>query len=378
MDVMADVTRYLRLMVERDASDLFFYAGAPVHIKIEGQVMPLNAPPLRSGAAREIAFALMNEAQRAEFERTLEMNFALHLPELGRFRANVFRQRGEVAMVIRYIRQRIPKLAELGLPALLGELALEKRGLVLLVGATGTGKSTSLAAMVDHRNERLPGHILTIEDPIEFLHGHKRSVVGQREVGIDTHSYGDALRNALREAPDVILIGEIRDQETMRHALSYAETGHLCLSTLHANHANGALERIVTFFPEAARQQLLLDLALNLRAIVSQRLVSGTGGRRVPAVEILLNTAYVAELILKGRLDSLKEAMAQGAAHGMQTFDQSLYGLYRGGRVTRDEAVHNADSRNNLELAIRLAESGSAAGDPVGLPPLRVTPADQP
>ncbi|HMV37686.1 PilT/PilU family type 4a pilus ATPase [Plasticicumulans sp.] len=373
-----DVTPYLKLMVDREASDLFFYVGAPVNIKIEGTVMPLGNVPLKPGAVREIAYSLMTDSQIREFERDLESNFALSVSEIGRFRANVFRQRGEVSMVIRYIKQRIPDFVELSLPQILGNLVMEKRGLVLMVGSTGSGKSTSLAAMIDHRNSNAAGHILTIEDPIEFVHHHKKSVIGQREIGIDTHSYGDALKNALREAPDVILIGEVRDAETMKYSISYAETGHLCLSTLHANHANGALERIINFFPEIARPQLLMDLSQNLRAIVSQRLIIGVDGRRVPAVEIMLNTPYISELILKGKFESIKEAMAQGTEIGMKTFDQALYDLYKGGRISKDEAVRNADSRNNVSLQIRLSEGmgqGKAAPDPLGAS-LKVTPKD--
>ncbi|PWV58832.1 PilT/PilU family type 4a pilus ATPase [Plasticicumulans acidivorans] len=372
-----DVTPYLKLMVDREASDLFFYVGAPVHIKIEGQVVPCSNAPMKPGSVREVAYSLMNDSQIREFERDLEANFALSISEIGRFRANVFRQRGEVSMVIRYIKQRIPKIDELGLPAVMANLVMEKRGLVLMVGSTGSGKSTSLAAMIDHRNESATGHILTIEDPIEFIHHHKKSVVGQREVGIDTHTYEDALKNALRESPDVILIGEVRDSETMKYAIAYAETGHLCVSTLHANHANGALERIINFFPEAARQQLLMDLAHNLRAVVSQRLIIGVDGRRVPAVEVMLNTPYVSELILKGKFESIKEAMAQGVEIGMKTFDQSLLELYRAGKISKDEAIRNADSRNNVSLQIRLSEGmqpGSASDSlAVGL---RVTPKD--
>ena len=373
-----DVTPYLKLMVDREASDLFFYVGAPVNIKIEGTVMPLGNVPLKPGAVREIAYSLMTDSQIREFERDLESNFALSVSEIGRFRANVFRQRGEVSMVIRYIKQRIPDFVELSLPQILGNLVMEKRGLVLMVGSTGSGKSTSLAAMIDHRNSNAAGHILTIEDPIEFVHHHKKSVIGQREIGIDTHSYGDALKNALREAPDVILIGEVRDAETMKYSISYAETGHLCLSTLHANHANGALERIINFFPEIARPQLLMDLSQNLRAIVSQRLIIGVDGRRVPAVEIMLNTPYTSELILTAKFESIKEAMAQGTELGMQTFDQALYDLYKGGRISKDEAVRNADSRNNVSLQIRLSEGmgqGKAAPDPLGAS-LKVTPKD--
>jgi twitching motility protein PilU len=349
-------------MVEKEASDLFFYVGAAVNIKIEGAVRAIGNKPLGPGEVRNIAYSIMSDDQTREFENELELNFAIPLQGVGRFRANVFRQRGEVAMVVRYIKGDIPQVEELGLPPLLRNLILEKRGLILVVGSTGSGKSTTLAAMVDHRNESTSGHILTIEDPIEFTHPHKRSVVGQREVGIDTHNYGNALRSALREAPDVILIGEIRDYETMRYALSYAETGHLCLSTLHSNNANGALERIVNFFPESARAQLFMDLSLNLKAIISQRLIKGNDGMRVPAVEVMLNTPYIADLIQKGKLDAIKDAMAQGTENGMQTFDQALFKLYKQGRISRDEAIRNADSRNNVGLQIRLSE-GNGAGE---------------
>ncbi len=363
-----DITPYLKLMVDKEASDLFFYVGAPVNIKIEGVVRPIGNKILGPGSVREIASSVMNDDQTREFERELEMNFAIPLQGVGRFRANVFRQRGEVSMVIRYIKGDIPKIADLGLPPLLEELIMDKRGLILVVGSTGSGKSTTLASMIDHRNENSPGHILTIEDPIEFTHRHKKSVIGQREVGIDTQSYGHALKNALREAPDVILIGEIRDQDTMKYGLAYAETGHLCLSTLHANNANGALERIVNFFQESFRNQLLLDLSLNLRAIISQRLIKGVDGRRMPAVEVLLNTPYVAELIQRGKIESIKEVMAQSTDNGMQTFDQALFNLYKEGAITREEAIRNADSRNNVGLQIRLSE-GMKNPTPGGPPP---------
>ncbi|MDQ2694021.1 MAG: PilT/PilU family type 4a pilus ATPase [Pseudomonadota bacterium] len=357
-----DITPYLKLMVDKEASDLFFYVGAPVNIKIEGVVRPVGKQVLAPGMVRDIAYSVMKDEQIRDFVREWESNFAIPLQGVGRFRANVFRQRGEVSMVIRYIKSEIAGIAQLGLPLLLTRLVMEKRGLVLVVGSTGSGKSTTLAAMIDHRNDNAAGHILTIEDPIEFTHRHKKSVIGQREVGLDTQSYGHALKNALREAPDVILIGEVRDQETMKYAIAYSETGHLCLSTLHANNANGALERIVNFFPEVARPQLLLDLSLNLRAIVSQRLVVGVDGRRVPAVEILLNTPYVAELIQRGKIDSIKEVMAQSTEGGMQTFDQALYTLYKEGKISRDEAIRNADSRNNVGLQIRLSEGVKGGG----------------
>ena len=351
-----DVTPYLRLMVDKDASDLFFYTGAPVHIKIDGVVRAVGNKALDTGAVRQIAYSIMKDDQVKEFEHNLELNFAIPLKGVGRFRANVFRQRGEVSMVIRYIKGEIPRVEDLNLPLVLKNLIMEKRGLILLVGATGSGKSTTLAAMIDNRNENAPGHILTIEDPIEYTHPHKKSVVGQREIGIDTHNYENALKSALREAPDVILIGEVRARETMKFALQFADTGHLCLSTLHANNANGALERIVNFFPESARDQLLMDMSMNLRAIVSQRLIKGTDGLLVPAVEILLNTPYVADLIQKGKIDTIKEAMEQSTESGMQTFDQALFLLYRDGKISKDEAIRNADSRNNVALQIRMAE----------------------
>jgi twitching motility protein PilU len=366
--MLMDITPYLKLMVDRNASDLFFYVGAPVHIKIGGVVRPVGNKPIAAGGVREIAYSVMRDEQIKDFEHAWEANFAIPLQGIGRYRANVFRQRGEVAMVIRYVKGEIPAVEELGLPPLLKQLVMEKRGLILLVGATGSGKSTTLAAMIDYRNSNAPGHILTIEDPIEFTHSHKKSVVGQREIGIDTHSYESALKNALREAPDVILIGEVRDRETMKFALSYAETGHLCLSTLHSNNSNGALERIVNFFPEDARAQLLMDLSLNLRAIVSQRLIRGLNGGLVPAVEVLLNTPYIADLIQKGKIDYVKDAMEQGTEAGMQTFDQALFKLYKEGKISKEEAIKNADSRNNVGLQIRLSEGISQQGaDKAGL-----------
>lgn len=357
-----DITPYLKLMVDKEASDLFFYVGTPVHIKIGGVVRAVGNSPLAAGGVREIAYSVMKDDQIKGFEHNWESNFAIPLPGVGRFRANVFKQRGEVAMVVRYIKGEIPKVEQLGLPTILEKLVMEKRGLVLMVGATGSGKSTTLAAMIDHRNNTVPGHILTIEDPIEFTHSHKRSIVGQREVGIDTHSYEESLKSALREAPDMILIGEVRSREVMKYALTFSETGHLCLSTLHSNNANGALERIVNFFPEDARDQLLMDLSLNLRAIVSQRLIKGIEGGLVPAVEVLLNTPYIADLIQKGKIDYVKDAMEQGTESGMKTFDQALFELYKNGKISRDEAIKNADSRNNVSLQIRLSEGMGSSG----------------
>ena len=361
-----DIVPYLRLMVQKNASDLFFSTGAPPNLKAEGHTMPIGDTRMAPGQVRKLAYAIMTDDQIKEFEATMEGNLAISIQGLGRFRVNVFRQRGDAAMVIRYIKGDIPSPEELNLPPILKDLIMEPRGLILLVGSTGSGKSTSLAAMINHRNQNVTGHILTIEDPVEFLHTHKKSVVDQREVGLDTASYEVALKNAMREAPDVILIGEIRDRATMQHAIAYAETGHLCISTLHANNANQALDRIVNFFPDSAHQQLFMDLSLNLKSVISQRLVKGFDGKRVPAVEIMLLTTFVAELIQKGDVHSIKEAMEQGGQRGMQTFDQALYNLYKEEKIDLEEALRNADSRNNLSLKIRLSESGDV-GAPGGL-----------
>ncbi len=354
-----EIIPYLKLMVQKNGSDLFFSTGAPPNLKAEGRTMPIGDTPMGHGAVRKLAYSIMSDDQISEFEGTMECNLAVSMKGLGRFRVNVFRQRGDVSMVIRYIKGDIPSIEELNLPQSLKELIMMPRGLILVVGSTGSGKSTSLASMIDHRNASATGHILTIEDPVEFLHTHKKSVVDQREVGLDTLSYEVALKNAMREAPDVILIGEIRDRQTMQHAIAYAETGHLCLSTLHANNANQALDRIVNFFPDTAHHQLFMDLSLNLKAVISQRLVKSKDGKRVPAVEIMLLTTFVAELIQKGDIHAVKEAMEQGNERGMQTFDQALYRLYKDGLITLEEALANADSRNNLSLKIRLSESGS-------------------
>ncbi|AKH20959.1 PilT/PilU family type 4a pilus ATPase [Sedimenticola thiotaurini] len=358
-----EIIPYLKLMVQKNGSDLFFSTGAPPNLKAEGRTMPIGDTPMGPGAVRKLAYSIMSDDQISEFEGTMECNLAVSMKGLGRFRVNVFRQRGDASMVIRYIKGDIPTIEELNLPPSLKDLIMMPRGLILVVGSTGSGKSTSLASMIDHRNASTTGHILTIEDPVEFLHTHKKSVVDQREVGLDTLSYEVALKNAMREAPDVILIGEIRDRQTMQHAIAYAETGHLCLSTLHANNANQALDRIVNFFPDSAHHQLFMDLSLNLKAVISQRLVKSKDGRRVPAVEIMLLTTFVAELIQKGDIHAVKEAMEQGNERGMQTFDQALYKLYKEGKITLEEALANADSRNNLSLKIRLSESGNVDGD---------------
>lgn len=363
-----DIGYFLKLMTEKNASDMFLTTGAPVNIKVEGKLYPLGNTGLPSGMVKKIAYSLMDEGDVPRFEKTLELNMAIAVKDAGRFRINVFKQRGEVGMVIRAIKSDIPGFEALKLPPVLRELVMEQRGLILMVGATGSGKSSSLAAMLDYRNSNASGHILTIEDPIEFLHKHKKSIVNQREVGLDTHSYHEALKNAMREAPDVIMIGEIRDTETMESAIAFSETGHLCLSTLHSNNADQTMERILNFFPEPAHKNILMNLSLNLRAIVSQRLVVGKDGRRLPAVEVLLNTPFIRDLIRRGNIHELKEAMDRSLSEGMQTFDQSLFALYKEGRIELEEALRKADSRDGLALKIRMNEGapeGSAdAHDP--------------
>lgn len=351
-----DITPLFKLMVERGASDLYFSVGAAPYIKIEGVTSPIGQIPLNSQQVKEIATSLMNDKQHQEFEASMELNMVVSLVGVGRFRMNVFRQRGEIAFVVRYIKAVIPKIEDLQLPSILKTLVMDLNGLILVVGSTSSGKSTTLASMIDYRNENHRGHILTIEDPIEYLYNHKKSIVDQREIGIDTLNYENALRNAMREAPDVILIGEILERNTMKHAIAYAQTGHLCLSTLHANNANQSLERIINFFPEDAKHELRLDLALNLRAIISLRLIPGLQSQRVPAVEILINSPYIADLIEKGKIDEIKEAMARGREQGMQTFDQALFDLYQNKKISKENAIYYADSRNNVALQIRLLE----------------------
>ncbi len=358
-----ELTQYLRLMAAENASDIFFSVGAPPSVKIDGETRHLGETPLATDAVRDLAYSIMSDRQQRDFEQTMEMNLAIGLPDTGRFRINIYRQRGNVAMAIRYVTSRIPSLDELNLPPILSELIMYPRGLILVVGASGSGKSTTLASMIDYRNARKTGHILTVEDPMEYLHEHKQSIVDQREVGLDTMSYSAALKNAMREAPDVIMIGEIRDRETMQAAIAYAETGHLCLSTLHANNANQTLDRIINFFPDTARHQLLIDLSLNLKGVISQRLLRGRNGKRVPAVEILLSTPYVADLIEKGEIATIKEAMKQSLEHGMLTFDESLYRLYANGRISYSEAMEHADSRTDLSLRIRLQGPPPAPSD---------------
>ena len=346
---------YLKILVQNEGSDLYLTVGAPPAAKFQGILRPLENVKLMPQRLKEIAHSLMTQAQINAFETNPELNLALSERGVGRFRVNIFRQRNSFSIVIRNIKTEIPNADELGLPAILKQTIMEKRGLILLIGGTGSGKSTSLAALIDYRNSHASGHIITIEDPIEFIHPHKKSLVNQREVGVDTLSYEDALKNTLRQAPDVILIGEIRSRETMEHAIAFAETGHLCLSTLHANNSNQALDRIINFFPEERREQLLMDLSLNLKAFVSQRLVPTVDEKRMAAMEILLNTSYVSDLILKGDVYGLKEAMEKSETVGMQTFDAHLQRLYEQGKITLENALANSDSPNNLRLKISLS-----------------------
>jgi twitching motility protein PilU len=355
MSAANPVEAWLRTMVERKASDLFLTAGFPPALKLDGRVVPLPGDKLTPTETQALARSVMNDKQWNTFVNGKEANFAIYDEDVGRFRVSVFMQQGRVGIVFRTINTRIPELGELHLPPILKDLAMMPRGLVLLVGATGSGKSTTLAAMIGHRNRNRADHILTVEDPIEFVHQHDQSIVTQREVGTDTEDWHTALKNSLRQAPDVILIGEIRERSIMEFALSYAETGHLCLSTLHANNANQALERIVSFFPLERREQLLLDLSMNLRGIVSQRLVPRLDGAgRIPAVEVLLGSPLVSDLIQKGRLDELKDIMGRSRDLGMQTFDQSLFDLFDTGAISADDALRNADSFNDLRLRIKL------------------------
>lgn len=352
-----DITPYLKLMMEKNASDIFLSVNTPVKIKIEGLLVAVGKTVMTSDMTREAAYGIMNDRQIGEFEDNMECDFAIAMPDgSARFRVNVFRQRGDVSMVLRLIPSKIPTIEELKLPPILTEIVMSKRGLVLMVGATGSGKSTTLAAMVDHRNRNMAGHILTIEDPVEFSHPNHQAIVNQREVGVDTHSYHNALRASLREAPDVILIGEIRDRETMEAALELSNTGHLALSTLHANNSNQALERVVNMFPQNLHKQLFMDLSLNLEAIISQRLVQGVDGKRCAAIEILVSTPHIAELILKGEVGEVKEAMETSGAKGMVSFDAALFTLYKEGRISMEEALANADSKTNLEAKINFGE----------------------
>ncbi|MDH5388906.1 MAG: PilT/PilU family type 4a pilus ATPase [Gammaproteobacteria bacterium] len=354
----------LRNMVQKGGSDLFITAGAPPSAKVDGVMDSLSNQALSPQHTQVLVRSLMNDKQSAEFDATQECNFAISLPGLSRFRVNAFTQRGSVGVVLRTIRSDIPELKDLNLPTVLEEIAMTKRGLVIFVGATGSGKSTSLAAMVGHRNEHSKGHIITIEDPIEFVHNHRGCIVTQREVGVDTESYEIALKNTLRQAPDVILIGEIRDRETMDYAIAFAETGHLCLSTLHANSTNQALDRIINFFPEERRQQLLMDLSLNLKSLISQRLIpSITGEGRVAAVEVMINTPLMSDMIFKGQVHEIKELISKSREQGMQTFDQALFDLTEGGLIAFEDALRNADSVNDLRLKMKLEGKSSKKAD---------------
>ena len=363
-----DLNPLLKILSAQDGSDLYLSTGAPPCAKFNGVLKPLAAEPLKSGEIAAIADSIMDSAQRIEFERELEMNLAISLAGIGRFRINIFKQRNEVSIVARNIKMEIPKFEDLNLPEVLLKTVMEKRGLVLFVGGTGSGKSTSLAALIDYRNRNSGGHIITIEDPVEYVHRHKKSIINQREVGVDTRSFPAALKNTLRQAPDVILIGEIRDRETMEHALAFADTGHLAISTLHANNANQALDRIINFFPEERRPQLLNDLGNNLKAFVSQRLVKTLDGKRRAAVEVLLGTPTIRDLIKRSEFGEIKEIMEKSKNLGMQTFDQALIDLVNQGVIDEEEAVKNADSANNVRLKLKLYREAPAAPEPVAAP----------
>jgi twitching motility protein PilU len=351
------VTPLLQLAADKQASDLFFSVGAPINIKINGVMMPVNSQALDTENIKQIAYEMMTPDQIADFEMHMEMNFSYRIPKIGNFRINVFRQRGSIAIVIRYVRGEVLNVDELNLPMVLKELIMEKRGLVLMVGATGSGKSTTLAAMIQHRNDTQTGHILTIEDPLEYMFRHSKSIVNQREIGTDTADYGAALISAMREAPDVLMIGEIRDRDTLKHALIFAQTGHLCLSTLHANNSYHALNRIVNFFPYDARNSILSDLSLCLRAVISQRLIRNDRGLLVPAVEVLLNSALIADLIKNDQIDKIRDAIEQSVSQGSQTFEQALYKLYKAGHITKEDALKNADSASNLSSFIDYSQT---------------------
>lgn len=364
------IRKYLEVLAKHDGSDLYLSTGAPPSAKFQGTLKQLSKEALKPGQIEKMIEQVMDADQKQEFEQEMELNMAISLPAGGRFRLNMFRQRNEVSVVARNIVTDIPRFDDLGLPEVLKKVITAKRGLILFVGGTGSGKSTSLASLIDHRNATSAGHIITIEDPVEFVHTHKKSIINQREVGVDTKSFHAALKNTLRQAPDVILIGEIRDRETMEHALAFAETGHLAISTLHANNANQALDRIINFFPQERHAQLLQDMGLNMQAIISQRLIPTVDGKRVAAVEVLLGNKTTQDLIYKGDTDSIKEIMAKSENLGMQTFDAALFKLQQAGKISMEEALKNADSENNLRLRIKLAESEgeqAAAVTPSGL-----------
>jgi len=353
--------KLFHVMSEKQASDIFITAGAPIHIKVQGNSMPVNQQMMDPAMIEKIAYEMMSPEQIKVFEATMEMNLSIGIPQVGNFRVNIFRQRSSCSIVVRFIPSTIPQLDTLGMPAVLADLIMAKHGLILVVGATGSGKSTTMAAMLDHRSANRSGHILTIEDPIEFLFRHKLSIINQREVGLDTMSWGAALKSAMRQAPDCILIGEIRDKDTMAAAIAYAQTGHLCLATLHANNSYHALNRIINFFPLESRTSLYLDLSVTLKAVVSQRLVKKPDGTRMPAAEVLLNTRHIAELVEKGMINEIKEAMEQSMAPGSQTFEQDLYRLYKENTITLDEALANADSPTNLSWLINNSDFGASS-----------------
>ncbi len=359
------VTPLLQLAADKQASDLFFSVGAPVNIKIDGIAMPVNAQILDAAVIKRIAYELMSPKRIAEFESSMEMNFSFRAEGIGNFRINIFRQRGDIAVVIRYIKGKVENVESLHLPSVLKELIMEKRGLVLVVGATGSGKSTTLAAMIEHRNTIKSGHILTIEDPVEYIFNHGKSIVNQREIGTDTLNYQNALSSGMREAPDVLMIGEVRDRETLKHALIFAQTGHLCLTTLHANNSYHALNRIVNFFPYDSRQSVLSDLSMCLRAVISQRLVRNVQGKQTPAVEVLLNTSMIADLIKNDEIDKIRDAIEKSVSAGSQTFEQALYKLFKTGQITKEEAMRNADSASNLSTLIDFSERTSTMKVPV-------------
>ena len=358
------VHELLKLLVSRNGSDLFITADFPPAIKVDGKISKVSAQPLTFQHTLALTRSIMNDRQMSEFEANKECNFAISPPNIGRFRVNTFVQMGKVGMVMRVIPEKPPTIDDMGLPSILKDIAMTKRGLVIVVGATGSGKSTSMAAMLDWRNENSYGHIITVEDPVEFVHQHKNCIVTQREIGLDTDSWGVALKNMLRQAPDVILMGEIRDRETMEHAVAFSETGHLCLATLHANNANQALDRIINFFPDERREQLLMDLSLNLRAIVSQRLLPRENSKgRIAAIEIMINSPLISELVFKGEVGGIKEVMKRSRDIGMQTFDQALFDIYEAGVISYKDAIRNADSQNDLRLQIKLHSKRSANPD---------------
>jgi twitching motility protein PilU len=373
---MSAMKRLFQLMSDKKASDIFLSIGAPINIKINGVAMPINQSILTSSAVQTLLYEVLNEHQVREFEEELELNTAYTMEGVGTFRISAFRQKGTPAVVVRYIPGSVPPLDSLGLPAVLKEVVMQKRGLILMVGATGSGKSTSLAAMIDYRNAERSGHILTLEDPVEFIFKNRKSVVNQREVGTDTKAFQTALKNALRQAPDVILIGEIRDRETMSMALQYAQSGHLCMATLHANNSYHAMNRIISFYPLENRPTLLLDLSASLQSIISQRLVRTKAGARKPACEVLLNTRHISELIERGEINEMKEAMEKSMAPGSQTFEQALFKLFVAGDISQDEAMLNADSATNMLWLINQATAGQITSGQVSIPQIPVAPQD--